>query len=43
MKTYSEETIQSELKELKGWEFTANGIEKKFVFSDFTQALGFIV
>ena len=43
MKTYSEETIQSELKELKGWEFAANGIEKKFVFSDFTQALGFIV
>ena len=43
MKTYSEETIQPELKELKGWEFTANRIEKKFVFSDFTQALGFIV
>ena len=43
MKTYSEEMIQSELTELKGWEFTANGIEKKFVFSDFTQALGFIV
>ena len=43
MKTYSEETIQPELKGLQGWEFTANGIEKKFVFSDFTQALGFIV
>jgi hypothetical protein len=28
MKTYSEETIQPELKGLKGWEFTANGIEK---------------
>ena len=43
MKTYSEETIQPELKVLKGWEFGTNGIEKKFVFSDFTQALGFIV
>ena len=43
MKTYSEETIQRELKGLKGWGFTANGIEKKFVFSNFTQALGFIV
>ena len=43
MKTYSEETIQPELKGLKGWEFKAKGIEKKFVFSDFTEALGFIV
>lgn len=43
MKTYSEETIQSELKALKDWQFDTNGIEKKFVFSGFTQALGFIV
>ena len=43
MKTYSAETIQSELKVLKDWQFDNNGIEKKFVFSDFTQALGFIV
>lgn len=43
MKTYSEETIQPELKVLKNWKFANNGIEKKFVFSDFTQALGFIV
>lgn len=43
MKTYSAETIQSELKALKDWRFANNGIEKKFVFSDFTQALGFIV
>ena len=27
----------------KGWEFKANGIEKKFQFKDFKQALGFIV
>lgn len=43
MKTYSADTIQSKLKELKDWQFVADGIEKKFVFSDFTQALGFIV
>lgn len=43
MKTYSAETIQSELKGLKDWQFFNNGIEKKFIFSDFTQALGFIV
>ncbi|MFV8334469.1 4a-hydroxytetrahydrobiopterin dehydratase [Flavobacterium sp. RSP29] len=43
MKTYSVETIQSELKVLKEWQFVNDGIEKKFVFSNFTQALGFIV
>jgi 4a-hydroxytetrahydrobiopterin dehydratase len=43
MKTYSADTIQSELKVLKDWQFVNDGIEKKFVFSDFTQALGFIV
>ncbi len=43
MKTYSAETIQSELKVLKDWQFANNGIEKKFKFLDFTQALGFIV
>jgi 4a-hydroxytetrahydrobiopterin dehydratase len=43
MKTYSEETIKPALKILKDWQFDGNGIEKKFVFSDFTHALGFIV
>lgn len=43
MKTYSEDTIQSELKELNNWTFVNDGIEKKFKFLDFTQALGFIV
>ena len=43
MKTYSEETIKTELKMLKEWQFDTNTILKKFVFSDFTQALGFIV
>ena len=43
METYSAETIQPELKVLKDWQFANNGIEKKFAFSNFTQALGFIV
>lgn len=43
MKTYSEETIKTELKMLKEWQFDTNAIVKEFVFSDFTQALGFIV
>jgi len=43
MITFNEETIQPELKKLKDWHFAANGIEKKFQFKDFTQALGFIV
>lgn len=43
MKTYSEDAIQPALKELNGWEFGVNGIEKKFVFSGFMQALAFIV
>lgn len=43
MKTYSEESIQTDLKVLKDWKFINNGIEKNFKFLDFTQALGFIV
>jgi 4a-hydroxytetrahydrobiopterin dehydratase len=43
MKTYSEESVQSHLKDLKDWKFINNGIEKNFKFLDFTQALGFIV
>ncbi|MFV5691422.1 4a-hydroxytetrahydrobiopterin dehydratase [Flavobacterium sp. LT1R49] len=43
MKTYTEQTVQSQLKELKDWQFINNGIEKKFKFLNFTQALGFIV
>jgi 4a-hydroxytetrahydrobiopterin dehydratase len=43
MKTYTEETIQAQLKELKDWQFINNGIEKKYKFLDFTEALGFIV
>ena len=43
MKTYSKESLQSELKELKDWRFIDNCIEKKFKFLNFSQALGFIV
>ncbi|MFV8327322.1 4a-hydroxytetrahydrobiopterin dehydratase [Flavobacterium sp. ZS1P14] len=43
METYTEQTVQSQLAALKDWQFINNGIEKKFKFSDFTQALGFIV
>jgi 4a-hydroxytetrahydrobiopterin dehydratase len=43
METYSEKSIQIALKDLKGWKFINNGIEKNFTFSSFTQALGFIV
>ncbi len=43
MDTYNEETAQAVLKDLKDWTFNNNGIEKKFVFKNFSQALGFIV
>ena len=43
MKKYSEESIQDELKALNDWRFIDNSIEKKFIFLDFSQALGFIV
>jgi 4a-hydroxytetrahydrobiopterin dehydratase len=43
MKTYNETTAQSVLTELKDWTFLNDGIEKKFVFKNFSQALAFIV
>ena len=43
MKTYSEKSIQTDLKVLKEWKFIKNWIEKNFKFLDFTQAVGFIV
>jgi 4a-hydroxytetrahydrobiopterin dehydratase len=43
MEKYTDEKIQSQLKELKDWQLVDNAIEKKFKFSDFTKALGFIV
>lgn len=43
METYNENSAQSLLKDLTDWRFNNNGIEKKFVFKNFSQALGFIV
>jgi 4a-hydroxytetrahydrobiopterin dehydratase len=43
MTTYSEDLIKLRLEQLNNWNFENNGIEKKFVFKNFSQALGFIV
>ncbi|HLF51170.1 4a-hydroxytetrahydrobiopterin dehydratase [Flavobacterium sp.] len=43
MTTYSEKTAQPLLENLKDWDFKADGIEKKFQFKNFTEALGFMV
>ena len=40
---YSEDTAKLELSKLKDWQFNSDGIEKKFQFKNFTEALGFIV
>jgi 4a-hydroxytetrahydrobiopterin dehydratase len=36
-------TIQEKIKELKGWEFKDNHLEKAYVFKNFLEALAFIV
>ncbi|MGK0255343.1 MAG: 4a-hydroxytetrahydrobiopterin dehydratase [Mariniflexile sp.] len=43
MNVYNEVTAQPILKDLNEWKFNDNGIEKKFVFKNFSQALSFIV
>lgn len=43
MATYNEETIGAQLKDLTEWQFKDNAIEKKFQFTNFSQALGFMV
>jgi 4a-hydroxytetrahydrobiopterin dehydratase len=43
MNLLNESAIQNELKNLKNWNFIENAIEKKFVFKNFSQALGFLV
>ena len=43
MNSYNEKTAQPQLENLKDWQFKANGIEKKFQFKNFVEALGFIV
>ena len=43
MTKYNEEEVASMLLNLKDWRFNSDGIEKKFQFKNFTEALGFIV
>lgn len=43
METYNETTAKSILADLDNWSFVNDGIEKKFEFKNFSQALGFIV
>ena len=43
MNVYNENTAQAFLLNLDDWHFNNNGIEKKFVFKNFSEALGFIV
>jgi 4a-hydroxytetrahydrobiopterin dehydratase len=43
MDIYNNETAQPVLKDLQDWTYNEKGIEKKFVFKNFSQALGFIV
>ncbi len=43
MKTYNQETASELLKTLSNWQFKNNGIEKKFEFKNFSQALAFML
>jgi 4a-hydroxytetrahydrobiopterin dehydratase len=43
MKVYTEETFQLECKcECQKWSFANNGIERLFLFNDFSEAFGFM-
>lgn len=43
MKTFSEQTIQTQLEKLEGWQFKNNAIFKDFTFTNFPEAVAFIV
>jgi 4a-hydroxytetrahydrobiopterin dehydratase len=43
MKKYDKEEVAPLLLNLNNWLFNSDGIEKKFQFKNFTEALGFIV
>ena len=43
MEKYTEETALPFLEPLDDWYFNNDGIEKKFVFDNFIQAMGFMV
>lgn len=42
MKKYTQEEVVDKLGKIEGWTFKEGGIEKKFVFDNFIQAMGFI-
>jgi 4a-hydroxytetrahydrobiopterin dehydratase len=43
MTKYNKEEVAPKLLNLNDWHFNSDGIEKKFQFKNFTEALGFIV
>ncbi len=43
MAIYNERSAKPLLEKLENWNFKEDGIEKDFLFKDFTQAMGFIV
>lgn len=43
MPALTDQSVQTELKNLKEWQFIGNAIEKKFKFPDFVHAMGFMV
>lgn len=43
MTTYNETTSKPYLDNLKDWNYNDNGIEKKFIFENFSEALSFMV
>ena len=43
MTKYNKEEVAPLLLNLNDWQFNSDGIEKKFQFKNFTEALGFIV
>ena len=43
MTKYNKEEVVPMLLNLNDWQFNSDGIEKKFQFKNFTEALGFIV
>lgn len=43
MERYDSKTIQSQLEDLKDWSYIDNAIEKNLLFTNFSQALGFMV
>ncbi len=42
MKKLTNEKIKTALKTMKGWSYSDNAIEKKFVFKDFSEAFSFL-